>query len=160
MNKDIERALNLRKDNQLKESNQLLLELCKVTPYDSFLNYQVAWSFDILGEEDKAILFYEKAIELGLNEEYLEDAYLGMGSTYRTLGDYNKSKVVFEKAIHQFPQNNALKVFYAMTLFNLGRHDISMEILLQVLSATSNDTDIQNFKKAILFYSDKLDKIW
>lgn len=113
-----------------------------------------------LGEESKAVPYYEKAIELGLSGKSLEGALLGLGSTYRTLGDYHHSKRVFEKGKELFPNNRAFDVFYAMTLYNLSQHDQAMEYLLTCLLDTTNNTDIKNKEQAIRFYADKLDKVW
>lgn len=88
-------AIQLRTDNKKLESNQLLLKLVKEYPDDALVNYQCAWSFDVLGEELKAVPYYEKAITQGLSGTDLEGAFLGLGSTYRTLGEYEKSKNVF-----------------------------------------------------------------
>tara|TARA_Y100001933_G_C18918585_1_gene529990 strand:- start:716 stop:985 length:270 start_codon:yes stop_codon:yes gene_type:complete len=89
----------------------------------------------------------------------LKEAYLGLGSTYRTIGSYDKSKKLLTEAIDRF-DSNALKVFLAMTLYNLDEHAKAMEILLNTISETSKDEDIVTFKKAISFYSDKLDELW
>ncbi|MEH7236799.1 tetratricopeptide repeat protein [Bacillus sp. JJ1562] len=153
-------ALQLRKEGRLKESNERLLMLVKVAPEDPQLNYQVAWSFDVLGLESEAAPFYEKAIELGLQNEDLEGALLGLGSTYRTLGEYEKSETTLSKGIELFPENHAIKAFYAMVLYNLDRHQEAMEILLKGLTETSSDTSIQRYKRAIEFYADKLDETW
>jgi len=97
---------------------------------------------------------------LGLEPEVLVDAYLGLGSTYRTLGQYEQAKRIFEQAIQEFPEAEHVKVFYAMTLYNLGEHAKSMEILLHTLILTTNHQGIQDYKKAIHYYSDKLDQTW
>ncbi|WP_010676676.1 tetratricopeptide repeat protein [Bacillus timonensis] len=153
-------ALQLRKEGRLKESNERLLTLIKDAPGDPQLNYQVAWSFDVLGLESEAVPFYEKAIGLGLEAEELEGALLGLGSTYRTLGDYEKSAATLIKGTELFPENHAMKAFYAMALYNLGRHQEAMELLLKGLVNTSNDTSIQTYKRAIEYYADKLDQVW
>ena len=101
-----------------------------------------------------------EVVEHRLPEEELEGAYLGLGSTYRTLGKYKESKKVFEEGIAKFPENNAIKVFYAMTLYNLKEHSKAMEILLYNISQTSSDENINKYKKAIEFYSNKLNEIW
>lgn len=46
-------ALDLRKENRLKESNELFVELAQLNPQNAYLHYQCAWSFDVLGEEKK-----------------------------------------------------------------------------------------------------------
>lgn len=153
-------AIQQRKLGNFKESNQLLLELVEKYPNDAVLNYQCAWSFDVLGEETKAVPFYEKAIELGLSGKELEGALIGLGSTFRTIGEYEKSKETFSKAIALFPNNKALQVFYSMTLYNLKEHHQGMEILLNCLLDTTTDEDILRYKKAIHFYSNQLDVVW
>jgi len=47
------------------------------------LNYQCAWIHDLLGLEREAILFYETAIQAGLNEDDLKRAWPGMRSAYQ-----------------------------------------------------------------------------
>ncbi|OZV13246.1 hypothetical protein CIW83_05060 [Tissierella sp. P1] len=158
--KKLETAIRLREEGKLKESNEILTNLVKEYPNDAMVNYQCAWSFDVLGLEINAVPYYEKAILIGLDDEDLQSAFLGLGSTYRTLGQYEKSKEVFEKALFKFPENRAIKVFYAMTLYNLKEHSKAMEILLCNLTQTSLDGNIKKYKKAIEFYSDKLDRIW
>lgn len=160
MERELEKAINLREKGNYKESNKLLLKLVQEFPDNGTINYQCAWSFDVLGEEANAVPFYEKAIKLGLSSVELEGAFLGLGSTYRTLGEYEKSKTTFQKAIELFPTNRAMKTFYSMTLYNLNEHSKAMELLLKCLIETTNDAEIISYKKAIDFYSDKLDKVW
>ena len=160
MKKEVEWAIELRKEGKQKKSNELLVKLVKEFPKDAFINYQCAWSFDVLGEESQAVPFYEVAIHLGLSGKELEGALLGLGSTYRTLGDYEKSKLIFLKGMDLYPNNRAIQVFYSMTLYNLKDHHAAMELLLKCLVDTATDQEILSYKKAICFYSDKLDTIW
>lgn len=160
MQKELEQAINLRNEGKKKESNELLLKLVKQSPADGSIHYQCAWSYDALGEELKAVPYYEKAIELGLSRADLKGALLGLGSTYRTLGEYEKSKDVFLKGIELFPNNKAIQVFYSMTLYNLKEHQSAMEILLKCLVETTKDDEVLNYQRAILFYADKLNDVW
>ena len=153
-------ALQLRKENNLLQSNQIFIKLAKDNPLNAYINYQCAWSYDRLGEEAKAVPYYEKAIQGGLAEEDLQNAYLGLGSTFRALGEYEKSKAVLTKAIELFPNNEALRVFYAMTLYNLNEQQSAMELLLKCIVNTSSNAEVQKYKRAIEFYSDKLDETW
>lgn len=157
---ELEEAIAFRQEEKYKESNTLLLKLVQEFPADAFINYQCAWSFDLLGEESEAVPFYEKAIELGLSGENLKSALLGLGSTYRVLGDYEKSQKVFMKGITLFPNNKALQVFYSMTLYNLKENNNAMELLLKCLIETTMDKEILSYKRAINFYADKLDNVW
>lgn len=160
MSSTLDHAILLRKHGNYNQSNKALLKLVKEFPNDASVNYQCAWSYDLLGEEAKSVPFYEKAIRLGLPSKDMEGAIIGLGSTYRTLGEYEKSKAIFQKGKNLFPNNQAIQVFYAMTLYNLEEHHQAMEILLTCLLDTTTDHDILSYKKAIHFYADKLDDIW
>ncbi|SIR28274.1 Tetratrico peptide repeat-containing protein [Peribacillus simplex] len=157
---NLEMALSLRGEKEFKKSNRLLLDLAKQNPGDAVIQYQCAWSLDILGLEVKAVPYYEAALKLGLPDEDAKGAYLGLGSTYRTIGDYDKSRRTLESGLAKFPEDKALLVFRAMVFYNLGQHDLAMESLLKIIAETSKDRDIQSYAKAIEFYSDKLDKLF
>lgn len=160
MEEALQQAIRLREEGHVQQANDMLLDLLEARPDHAQLNYQCAWSFDVMEKESEAIPYYEQAIKLGLSGEDLEGALLGLGSTYRTLGDYEQSKSTFLKGIELFPDNRAIQVFYAMTLYNLNEHGKAMELLLTCLAETSNDAEIISYKKAIDFYSGQLDRVW
>ncbi len=160
MKERIKKAVELRNQGKLEESNEVMKDLVKEYPENAEVNYQCAWSFDVLSLEKEAIPYYEKAIAGNLNDEDMQEAYIGIGSTYRVIGRYQDSKDIFEKGMKLFPENRAMQIFYAMTLHNLGLYNKAIEIVLRNLAETSNETEIKKFSKAIRFYSDKLDKIW
>ncbi|WP_330219513.1 tetratricopeptide repeat protein [Peribacillus muralis] len=156
----LERALSLRANKEFEQSKQILQELAKRYPQDAVIQYQCAWSLDILGLEVEAVSHYEAAIGLGLPDEEAKGAYLGLGSTYRTIGKYAQAERTLEAGIEKFPDDKALLVFRAMAFYNLGQHNLAMESLLKIIAETSNDPGIQSYAKAIEFYSDKLDTIF
>lgn len=160
MQKKVELAINLRNAGRKKESNELLVKMVEKFQDDAFINYQCAWSFDVLGDESAAVPYYENAINLGLSGKDLEGAIVGLGSTYRTLGEYEKSKQVLLRGMDLFPDNKAIQVFYSLTLYNLKEHDRAMELLLTCLIDTSSDKEILSYKKALNFYSGKLNDVW
>jgi tetratricopeptide (TPR) repeat protein len=158
--KALERAINLRETGKLEEARALLLELINEEPLNPSVWYQCAWIHDVLELEREAIPYYKRALELELEEEERQGALLGLGSTYRALGMYDEAKLIFEEAMRAYPDNREYQVFYAMVRFNQNAFSEAMEIILKQLAETSNDKGIQSYKKAILFYSDKLEKTW
>ncbi|MFJ7826464.1 tetratricopeptide repeat protein [Psychrobacillus sp. NPDC096623] len=160
MQVEIEKAIILRNKGMKKESNELLLQLVEKYPNNASIHYQCGWSFDVLGEETHAVSFYETAIKLGLSNGEMEGAIVGLGSTYRALGDYEKSRDVFLNGIELFPNNKAIQVFYAITLYNLSEHSNAIELLLNILLETTNDNQIIAYEKALKFYSKQLDEVW
>lgn len=47
-----------------------------------------------------------------------------------------------------------------MAYYNIGEYSTAMEILLNSLADTSSDEGILRYKRAIFFYSDKLNQTW
>jgi len=153
-------AISLRETEKHEEARQLLLDLHAEFPNDAQVNYQCAWIHDLLGLEREAIPFYQKAIQEGLNGDELKSALLGMGSTYRCIGEYQKSVETFEQALTLFPDSQEFKVFLAMAYYNINEHAKAMELLLKSLVNTTKDEGILRYQRSIQFYSDKLNQIW
>src|SRR3989440_6423574 len=76
----------------LEEARTLLLDLGAAYPDDAEITFQTAVVHDNLGFERESIPFYVRAIEQGLSGPDLERALLGLGSTYRGLGEYQKAE--------------------------------------------------------------------
>lgn len=159
MEDKLKEAIKLRKDNQPDQALIILNELLKSHPNNPNVNYQMAWTCDFMGKESEAVPFYEKAIANGLTEDR-EGAMLGLGSTYRCLGEYEKSLKVFDQGVLEFPSNRSLKVFRGLTLYNLGRSEAAVGDLLVQLIDTTGDKTIKSYEKALRFYSDKLNQTW
>src|SRR5262245_36850948 len=153
-------AIKLREANKHEEARELLLELHAEFPNDPQVNYQCAWIHDLLGLEREAIPFYKKAVQEGLTSDELQGALLGMGSTYRSIGEYQKAKETFQNALELFPERHEYKTFLAMTYYNLGEYAKAMELLLTSLAETSKDEGVTRYQRAIQFYADKLDETW
>lgn len=156
----LNRAIQLRESGSHEEARSLLLGLLDQHPLNAGIWYQCAWIHDVMGLEREAVPFYKQALELGLTGEEQQGAILGLGSTYRTLGLYDEAQAVFEEAIQAFPERREFQVFHAMVLYNQQAYREAMGILLKQLAETSTDQGIQDYKKAILFYADQLDRVW
>jgi tetratricopeptide (TPR) repeat protein len=160
MKEKIEVAIVARKEGRGEEALALFGELLKTSPQDPILHYQMAWTHDSLGQESQAVSYYERALEYGLKGEDLRGALLGLGSTYRCLGEYVKSKAIFDQAIEQFPADRSFVVFRSLTQYNLGFHKEAVgDLLLQLLDTTA-DSQIKMYDRALRFYADKLDQTW
>jgi tetratricopeptide (TPR) repeat protein len=154
------KAVELRKENKLEEARNLLLDLVKQDPANAQVNLQTAWTHDMLGLEREAVQFYERAIESGLNPQDLEEALLGLGSTYRCIGNYPKAVATLRKGVELYPANRAMQCFLALALYNSNSPREAVELLLTNLLETTKDSSILGYTKALTFYADKLDQIW
>ncbi|MEC3885719.1 tetratricopeptide repeat protein [Halobacillus sp. HZG1] len=124
------------------------------------LHYWCAVSHDAQGMEREAIPFYEKAVCKGIKGELRAQAYIQWGSSLRCIGKYHEAREVLEKGQREFPDNPALQVFHAMTLYNLKESPQAVEQLLKVLGSYSNHPWIKKYKDAISFYAGQLDQTW
>ncbi|WP_214891487.1 tetratricopeptide repeat protein [Exiguobacterium sp. s142] len=156
----LDEAIRLRENGELERAKQLLLMLLRQDEKNPRLHAQCAWCYDSLGEERQAVPHYERAIRLGLSGHELSETYIGLGSTYRALGRYEDAEQLFAKAIEQFPDIAALKVFQAMTRYNLGQHQEATGALLELLASPQPDDSIQRYRRAIAFYARNLDETY
>ena len=144
----------------LEEARTLLLDLAAAYPDDAEISFQTAVVHDNLGLERESIPFYLRALEQGLSGADLERALLGLGSTYRGLGEYQKAEETLRRGVKEFPDNRALQVFLAMTLYNTQQYKEAMELVLTNLMETTSDEKLQYFKRGIVFYAQHLDETW
>jgi tetratricopeptide (TPR) repeat protein len=143
----------------LEEARTLLLELVAAYPDDAEVNFQAAVVHDNLGLERESIPFYLRALGQGLSGANLERCLLGLGSTYRVLGEYQKAEETLRRGVKEFPDNRALQAFFAMTLYNRQQHKEAMELVLVNLLETTSDEKLQYFKRGLLYYALHLDEI-
>lgn len=153
-------ADKLRAKDRHEEARQLLVELASEFPTNPVVQYKTACVYDLLGKEREAIPYYHAAIENDLPRADLRGAYLGLGSTYRTLGQYNESKKILLEGLSHFPEANEMKIFLAMTLYNLGESQDAVSSLLKIIIETTSDEKIMDYERALLFYADNLNEIW
>ncbi len=113
------------------------------------INYQLAWSCDVLGRAKEALPYYEKAVALGLPPNELSGALLGLGSTLRNLGQHDRSADVLRSGKAQFPDNREFDVFLALTLHQQGKHAEAMRLVLETLCDTTEDPGLTAYQRAI-----------
>jgi tetratricopeptide (TPR) repeat protein len=160
MHEKLAHAIELRSQKQYAEAHTLVDELYAEHPDDPLINYHYAWLLDNLGEETNAVPFYERAITNGLSGDDLSGALLGLGSTYRCIGQYDRAVMLLREGMAKFPDTGEFPVFLAMALYNTGEHAEAMSLLLKTIANTSKDEGVQEFKQAILYYADRLDEVW
>ena len=115
---------------------------------------------DTEGLEHEAVPFYLKAISGGLERDELRSAYLGLGSTYRAIGQYEEAVATFDRGLEAFPDAEEMLLFRAMALHNLGRSGEAISALLKVAATHTDSPHIEGYRRAILFYADHLDETW
>jgi tetratricopeptide (TPR) repeat protein len=156
----IAEARMLRRDDELEASQAMLLELLDSYPDHPLVLYEVGGSFDVLGEEPKAIPYYRQAVTAGLSGSDLQECLVCLGSSLRAIGEFEEAVEVLKQTVDQFPENNSGRVFLALGYYSDGQEDKAVSVLLDVLLKTTNDEDILSFASALDYYKDNLDEVW
>lgn len=151
-----EQAIQFRNEKKYAQARDILIGLTNFTQNPEVL-YECACIHDVMGLETEAVPFYEKAIVNGLKGESLCGAYIGLGSTYRCIGQYNKAIVTLEAGIKQFPDNDTMKVFLSIAKYNSKEYEEAMKLLLETVVKLEG---VKEYERAILFYKDHLNEIF
>jgi predicted Zn-dependent protease len=154
------RAVELYERRELEEAQPLLLELRTEFPRDARIAVYTAWVHDSLGYEEEAVEHYEAALAGDLADEERRAAFLGLGSTYRTLGRDAESERTFRAALERFPDFRPLRVFQALTAYNCGDSRAAVQALVEVLLETTSDPTILRYQRALSGYAEDLDRSW
>jgi tetratricopeptide (TPR) repeat protein len=111
--------------------------------------YEVGGAYDTDGQEERAAVYYERALAPGLHGETLRKCYLQYGSTLRNLGRLDESVAVFAKARREFPDSVALRVFELLTLHAQGKHDAALAAALTLIADNVHTEEVQRYEQAI-----------
>lgn len=133
-----------------------LKDLDRRYPNVAEIAFQLAWTCDVLGREAEALPWYEKAIALGLAPNDLAGALLGLGSTLRVLGQYDRATEVLQSAKTQFPENREFDAFLALAEHSRGRSGEAVRLLLEALCDTTEDPGITAYQRALRYYAREL----
>ncbi|HAT4986106.1 TPA: tetratricopeptide repeat protein [Serratia marcescens] len=151
--------LQLKTQGRYQEATALALRQLAAEPEAAMLHFHLACLYDVQGLEQQAIPCYLAALARDLPPAQRREAWLGLGSTYRALGEYPASLRAFDAGLTEFPQANELMLFRAMTLYNLGEGKRAVSDLLLLLAETSSDPDIRGYQRAIRHYATDLNLV-
>lgn len=156
----LQKAIELRKQGHYHESRVLLESLLTDSVDAAKAHLHIAWSYDNEGKEQQATKHYLASLEGSLSKTERFDALFGLASTYRSLGKYEAALEYFEQTLDEYPDSIEVKPFYAMCLYNTGRHKEATSLLLDLLISTTKSEAIKEYQRAIELYAKDLDKTW
>jgi len=149
MNAIIKEAIELRKQGEYAASRALLTNLLPKPEFAAKAHLQIAWSYDNESQELAAIEHYELAIDGQLSKAEIFDALFGLASTLRSVGRYEDALNYFECILVEYPEAIEIQPFYAMCLYNLGRHKEATSQLLSLIVSTTDNDSIKKYRTAI-----------
>lgn len=157
MEESLKAALEMRRDGDLFGSNKLLIELVLQHPDHAILHYECACSYDVLAQEEEAIPFYGRALELGLSDKEAVNAYTQLGSIYRLHGRLMESENVLMTGMMRFGDVGLLSIFYAFTMYDLGKPGEAMRWMTDAILDAAVDQEIFLNHRAISYLGSNLD---
>ena len=153
---ELDAIVGARAHGQAGEILPRLQKLDERHPNVAEINYQLAWTCDVLDRAGDALPYYEKAVALGLPPNELSGALIGLGSTLRTLGLLDRSAEVLRSGQVQFPHNPEFAAFLAITLHQQGKPADALRLVLDTLCATTDDPGLTAYQRAIRHAAAKL----
>lgn len=153
---ELDAIVGARAHGQSGEIFPRLLKLDARHPHVAEINYQLAWTCDVLGRAAEALPYYEKAVALGLPPNELSGALIGLGSTLRVLGQLDRSAQVLTSAKAQFPENREFDPFLSLTLHALGQHSAALRLAIETLCDTSEDPGITAYQRSLRHAASRL----
>jgi tetratricopeptide (TPR) repeat protein len=118
-------------------------------PDNPRLVYEVGGSYDTAGEEQTAIPFYTRALELGLDGRLRRQCLLQLASTLRNLDRFDESLELLDGAIAEFPDSPSLLVWKAFTLHASGRPNDGFALLLETIADHLDSPEIARYEAAL-----------
>lgn len=152
----IEEARALRRADELEASQQMLLQLLDDNPKHPLVLFEVGGSYDVGGEEEKAIPYYRRAIAAGLKGDDLQECLICLGNTLGIVGEFDESVKVLESAQKRFPDRPSTRIFLALAYHYNNQPDDAVGTLLDVILTTTDDPDIQSYAGTLEYYRDEL----
>lgn len=106
-----------------------LAEACPAT--DGRAAFELAGVYDSMGFEAEAGAEYERALELGLDDDRHARLAVQYGSTLRNLGRLDKAIAVLRAAPVHESTGSAPRVFLALALHSAGRKDEALRVAIE-----------------------------
>jgi len=153
---ELDAIVGARAHGQAEEIFPRLQKLAAQHPNVAEINYQLAWTCDVLDRAVDALPYYEKAVALGLPPNELSGALIGLGSTLRMLGQLERSAEVLRSGQVQFPDNPEFAAFLALTLHAQGKAADALRLALATLCETTDDPGLTAYQRAIRHAAAKL----
>ena len=146
---ELDRIFAARNREDMAPTIAALRPILEQHPHNARVLYEMGGAYDTDGQESKALGFYERAMEAGLDGDLRRRCYLQHGSTLRNLGRIDDSLVIFARARDEFPDSVALGAFEALSLHAAGRASSALASLLLLLADHVDAEELDRYKPAM-----------
>lgn len=122
-------------------------------PRDARVTYEYASALDHAGELADAVPHYETALAAGLHEPFTHRCRIQLASSLRVLGRPSDALAQLDEVLAHHPDSVGARSFRALVLRDLGRSAEAVSELLDVITSTSTDADVEYYRRALAGYA-------
>lgn len=145
----MDRIFAARDRDRMQPTIDAFARLLADHPDNPRLAYEVGGSYDTAGQEETALGFYTRALELGLEGRLRRQCLLQLASTFRQLGRFEESLEVLDRAIAEFPDSPSLPIWKAFTLHASGHPNAAIALLLETIADHLDSPEITRYEPAL-----------
>jgi tetratricopeptide (TPR) repeat protein len=131
---------------------QILLELATERPDDAAVQFQLGNVYYDLGQLDKAVAAYRKALDI---DDQLLGAWVNLGSAHDELGNVPRSLSAYEKALELDPDDPRTLCNMGSAEFQRHRYEKAIEYFNAALEADPR-SQLAHYNLAIMFADSKI----
>jgi Flp pilus assembly protein TadD len=122
------------------------------------LEFDRAVACDRAGREEEAIPHYEAALRLGLADDLVPGAMLGLGSSLRNVGRADEAVELLVEACARFPDDAALSLFHALALSTAGRCEEAFASVFRLAATRIDTAEVVRYRRALDEYAAELER--
>jgi tetratricopeptide (TPR) repeat protein len=115
--------------------------------------YERGSALDSTGHSDRAVSLYQRALELGLDDEFRRQAVIQLGSSLRNLGRASESVELLEaeRAAGSDELDDAVSAFLALALVDTGREREAVSVAVAALAGhlTRYQRSLRNYARLL-----------
>ncbi|HMQ09700.1 MAG TPA: tetratricopeptide repeat protein [Oligoflexia bacterium] len=137
----------------------ILEEIYQQDPNNIKACFEYAGGWDSIGQEEKAVIYYEKVKVMGIKQLPKNDQpcfYVQYGSTLRNLKQFDQAKVVFEEGVKAFPDFLAIQLFQALNFCSMGIEIEKNKIYLEEQIKQINHPSVERYSRSLKNYLNQL----
>ncbi len=136
---------------------RILRASADASPADVEAQIAAAYGCDRQGEETAAIVYYDRAMELGVPDDKRRRFFVGYGSTLRNVGRHDDSARILGAADKEFPGYPAYGAFLALTLHESGQVHRALAMALKTLADAATPA-LEGYERALRGYAGALEE--
>lgn len=123
-----------------------------INPYDALSHMNMGTLFmNYLNNDDSAIMYYERAIELAPQSPQIDMIYLNLGSIKNRLGYIDEALEDFNSGENINPENDLILFNIAVLLTDKSHYKEALKKINMAIQINRSDPEYYNLKGCILF---------